>query len=102
VSSDWSVFLEFLSIVKYNENNTKCQELIRRPCSDCRLGGHLLSCPTVIDVLDIGPVADDFSQADLLLLLAFALELRKITKKNYKNLFSDDIRILVISRKRSQ
>jgi hypothetical protein len=51
------------------------------------LGGHLLSCPTVIDVLDIGPVAGDFSQADLLLLLAFALELRKITKKKLQKSF---------------
>lgn len=45
------------------------------------MGGHLLSCPTGRDVLDGGPVADDFRQADLLSLLAFALELRKITKK---------------------
>jgi hypothetical protein len=45
------------------------------------MGGHLLCCPTGRDVLDTGPVADDFRQTDLLSLLAFALELRKITKK---------------------
>jgi hypothetical protein len=44
-------------------------------------GGHLLSCPTGRGVLDNGLVADDFRQADLLSLLAFALELRKIAKK---------------------
>jgi hypothetical protein len=58
------------------------------------MGGHMLSCPTGRDVLDIGPVADDFRQADLLSLLAFVLELRKITTKNHKNLWSDDIHIL--------
>jgi hypothetical protein len=34
--------------------------------------------------------------------LAFVLELRKTTKKNTKNLFRDDIPVLVVSRKTSQ
>jgi hypothetical protein len=41
----------------------------------------VLSCPTGRYVLDNGPFADHFRQADLLSLLAFALELKKITKK---------------------
>jgi len=66
------------------------------------MGGYLLSCPTGRDVLDSGPDADDFRQADLLSVLAFALELRKITKnKNYKNLPRDYIPVLVVSRKTS-
>jgi hypothetical protein len=45
------------------------------------MGGNLLSRPTGRDVLDSGPVADDFRQADLLSLMTFALELGQITKK---------------------
>jgi hypothetical protein len=51
------------------------------------MDGHLLTCTTGRDVLDSGPVANDFLQANLLLLLAFALELRKITKKKLQKFF---------------
>jgi hypothetical protein len=51
------------------------------------MGGHLLSCPTGRHVFDPYPVADDFRQADLLSLLAFALELRKTTKKKLQKSF---------------
>jgi len=91
VSSDCSVFPDFLFVVRYNESNTTFRELNRRPCSDWRMGMNPLSCPTGRDVLDSGPVADDFRQADLLSLLAFALELRKITKKKITKIFSATI-----------
>jgi hypothetical protein len=74
-------FPQVLFIVKYYEKNTAFRELYRFPCSYKRMGRHLLSCPTGRSVLVTGPVTDDFRHADLWALLAFALELRKITTK---------------------
>jgi hypothetical protein len=63
------------------------------------MGGGLLSCPTGRDVLDNGPVADDLR---FIVTLGTCFGTEKNHEKNYKNLFRDDIPVLVVTRKTSQ